>query len=132
MTISNADRTDDRTALTSVVGFSDAGSGYDWLAGLPAMFQPLASWGRSGWSLGDWPCVAYAWGRLGGGDWIVTEYVEGDTRTVSGPFLAVCHWIDEQARYWWDTLENGPDEITPDVLGPYAAALRADYQPADA
>lgn len=104
----------------------DGGDGYDFMAdhAEPAGLRPIASWGRDGWDLGDWPYYVIYSGK-GAGAWWTVSYIEGDiiarryaTRDemISG--------IDAIARDQWERdPDRGPKDIDgPEARGPFSWA----------
>lgn len=86
-----------------------AGDGYDRAEVVErAGWHPLASWGRKGWDLGDWPYVM-VYTRRKGEDYQVAVNVEGDTDVETFETLAERNArIDSIAAFYWKANGNGP------------------------
>lgn len=86
------------------------GDGYDRAAFVARFrWRPVASWGRDGWDLGDWPLVmVFFRERRGAFDLCVN--CEGDAELRSFPTAAerAAH-VDGVALFYWRALGNGPD-----------------------
>lgn len=104
----------------------DAGDGYDFMHehAIPAGWRAVASWGRDGWDLGDWPYVCIFF-REHAGSFYYLCHVEGDLTGYRFDTLEQLHaHTDGTARFYWEhDRDRGPDDLdSPDARGPFSWA----------
>lgn len=103
-------------------GYAD--DGYAFMAeGAKRGWKPVASWGRDGWDLGDWPIVVYLFRDASDGRFERACYVEGDIAIDAfasaeerdrNTDAAALHWWQVQEAEWVagiETVDQMPDRL---------------------
>jgi hypothetical protein len=99
-----------------------ADDGYSFMEGAGRLgWQPIASWGRDGWDLGDWPLVVYLFRNRDRYERVC--YIEGDV-TIDrfdtaeerdrDTDAAALHWWQVNGESWVagiDTADQMPDHL---------------------
>ena len=86
---------------------------------------PIASWGRDGWDLGDWPYVKISHGQMPAG-FVVECYVEGDRSFYVTPDTATRDRVtDYLAWFYWtnrEELDCAFEDMPAERCGPFSWA----------
>jgi hypothetical protein len=114
-------------------GFAPWGSGYDFIDGISPTWRTIASWGRDGWDMGDWPYVVVAYRASSHHGWLTVVCIEGDLSIRHHvDEVALTSFLDAEARRWWTRCpERGPDDLDSDAAkGWYGAKRRRETEAA--
>lgn len=109
----------------SWMGFDVSGDGYDWMdEAMRDGWRMVASWGRDGWDMGDWPYVVIGYRKLPDATYVSIQRIEGDLQAWhhTNKDTLTAH-LDGLARRWWKRNGNGPGDLNSDAAkGWYSAA----------